>query len=84
MWMVLALVAQQPGDAATVECRAGGAEVLVGERFRRHVPTRAKRLSGATKVRVLWPGAMMTMDYRIDRVNLRVDHRRLITAVSCG
>ena len=79
LMMVLALVQAQPN-----ECRAQPAEVLVGERYRRHVPTRARKLAGASKLRVLWPGQMTTMDYRADRLNIRVDHRRLITAVSCG
>ena len=81
IWMLMALAAQEPAPA---ECRATAAEALVGERYRRHVPTRAKRLSGARTVRVIWPGQAMTTDYREDRLNLRVDHRRLITAVSCG
>lgn len=82
MLMVLAMLVQQPVDA--VECSAGPAEALVGERYRRHVPTRAKRLSGATRVRVIFPGQMMTEDFRSDRINLLVDHRRLITDVRCG
>lgn len=84
MLMVLAMLAQQPMRAEATVCEAAPAEVLVGERYRRHVPTRAKRLSGAKLVRVAWPGQMMTMDFRDDRLTLRVDHRRLITAVSCG
>ena len=84
MWMLLALIAQETIAAEPVACRAAPAEALVGERYRRHVPTRAKKLSGAGKVRVLWPGQMMTKDYRVDRLNIRVNYRRLITAVSCG
>ena len=80
--MIWLLMAAQEPDA--VECRAAPAEVLVGERYRRHVPTRAKQLSGARTVRVMWPGQMMTTDYRPERLNIRVDHRRLITAVTCG
>ena len=82
MWMLLAFLQTAPAEAA--ECRATPAAELVGERYRRGVPTRAKRLSGARTVRVLWPGEMMTTDFRANRVNLRVNHRRLITAVSCG
>lgn len=84
MLMVLALLAQTPAQAEPVECRARPAEVLVGERYRRGVPTRAKTLSGARVVRVQWPGDMLTADYRPDRVTVRVNYRRLITAVSCG
>ena len=82
MLMLLALLAQDAGGVA--ECRARPAEALVGEHYRRHVPTRAKKLSGARSVRVMWPGEMATMDFRPDRLNLRVNYRRVITAVSCG
>jgi hypothetical protein len=82
IWTVLALAQVAPAEAT--ECRAAPAQELVGERYRRRVPTRAKRLSGARTVRVIWPGQMMTMDFRADRVNLRVNYRRLVTAVSCG
>jgi hypothetical protein len=81
MWALL-LMAALPQEAST--CSASPAEVLVGERYRRGVPTRAKRLSGARTVRVIWPGQVTTMDFREDRVNLRVDYRRRITAVRCG
>ena len=79
--MVLALALPQATESV---CAAGPAEVLVGERYRRRVPTRAKRLSGARTVRVLMPGAMATDDFRDDRLNLHVDYRRVITAVRCG
>ncbi len=78
------MLAMMMAQAEPAECRAGPAEVLVGERYRRGVPSRAKALSGARAVRVQWPGTAMTMDYRVDRLNLRVDRRRRITAVSCG
>lgn len=82
--MILALIGQTPGADDAVECRARPAEALVGERYRRHVPTRAKKLSGARTIRVQWPGEMATADYRTDRLSIRVDHRRLITSVRCG
>ncbi|HEU0044740.1 I78 family peptidase inhibitor [Sphingomonas sp.] len=87
LWLlVLAAMPQEevgPQEDAGV-CAAGQAEVLVGERYRRGVPTRAKRLSGARTVRVMWPGQMVTMDFREDRINVRVDYRRRIVAVRCG
>ena len=84
MLFAILLLAHASPQGVDVECRAAPAEALVGQRYRRHVPSRAKALSGASKVRVLWPGQMTTMEYRGDRLNIRVDHRRLITAVSCG
>lgn len=71
-------------DSEQAVCAAGPAEALVGERYRRRVPTRAKRLSGARSVRVVLPGEMVTQDFREDRLTIRVDHQRLITAVRCG
>jgi hypothetical protein len=78
----LLLMSAMPQEAGL--CSASPAEVLVGERYRRGVPTRAKRLSGARTVRVIWPGQAVTLDFREDRLNLRVDYRRRITAVRCG
>ena len=77
--MLLAAV-QEPAGV----CAARPAEVLVGERYRRGVPSRARKLSGARTVRVIYPGQAVTMDFREDRLNLRVDYRRRITAVRCG
>ena len=81
LWLLL--LAATPQEEPGI-CAAGPAEVLVGERYRRGVPTQAKRLSGARTVRVMWPRQIVTMDFREDRVNLRVDRRRRITAVRCG
>lgn len=82
MLAVMLMVAAQAAEPGV--CAAGPAEVLVGERFRRRVPTRAKRLSGARTVRVVHPGEMTTMDFREDRLTIRLDYRRRITAVRCG
>ena len=92
LMLLLALAQTGAGPGATVPsagsgqavCAAEPAEVLVGEHYRRHVPTRAKQLSGARVVRVVMPGEMVTDDFREDRLTIRVDHRRLITAVRCG
>lgn len=80
---LLALLAQEP-PAQVAQCRARPAQALVGERYRRGVPTRAKRMSGARTVRVIWPGQAATMDFREDRLNIELDRGRLITAVRCG
>lgn len=83
--LVLMLAVPQAVDAAADGvCVAGPAEGLVGERYRRGVRTRAKRLSGARSVRVVMPGEVTTQEFQEDRLTLRVDHRRTITAVRCG
>lgn len=83
MMILIALTALAQAEPA-VECRSGPAEALVGERYRRGVPSEAKRLSGARAVRVIWPGEVTTLEFRPDRLTLRVNHRRRITAVRCG
>ncbi len=40
--------------------------------------------SGARTLRWLAPGSMATMDYRQDRLNVRVDGRNFITGLDCG
>ena len=40
--------------------------------------------SGAKVVRVLRPGMMVTMEYRGDRLNLRIDGQGKILSVTCG
>ena len=83
MLLLVAMLAQEPA-VDVMRCRVRPAEALVGEQYRRGVPTRAKRLAGARTVRVIWPGQPVTADYRIDRVSIVVDRRRTITAVRCG
>jgi hypothetical protein len=48
------------------------------------VEAEALRLSGAGTVRWIPMGAMVTMDYRADRLNLRLDRKGRILGVSCG
>ena len=36
------------------------------------------------RVRVIKPGMMVTMDYRLDRVNIEVDADNRVTVVRCG
>ena len=82
--LLMMLVAQDVTPREPGVCAAAPAEVLVGERYRRGVATRARRLSGARIVRTVMPGEMVTMDFREDRLTVRVDYRRRITAVRCG
>ena len=40
--------------------------------------------SGARTLRWLAPGSVATMDYRQDRLNVRVDRRNFVTGLDCG
>jgi hypothetical protein len=65
-------------------CDASKAQKLVGRARSAKLGAEALRLSGATALRWIPPGAMVTMDYREDRVNLRLDARDKVVKVDCG
>ena len=65
-------------------CDAARAKHLVGRKRSPRVEAEALRLSGAASARWIPPGMMVTMDYRPDRLNLRLDRHRRILHVSCG
>jgi hypothetical protein len=65
-------------------CDAAKAKTLIGRKRSPAVEREALRLSGAAKVRWIPAGAMVTMDYRPARLNLRLDRRGRILSVNCG
>ncbi len=65
----------QPADA----CGAGAYQYLVGQPG---VLLDGKRF--VQEVRVIQPGQPVTMDFRADRLNFRLDGRDVIVEVSCG
>ena len=65
-------------------CDAGKAKAVVGHTRSPAVERAALRLSGATIVRWIPKGSALTMDYRPDRLDLRLDRRGRIVRVSCG
>jgi len=66
------------------KCSTDGLDVLIGKKRTVDVDARAKELSRARLLRWILPGQMVTMDYRTDRLNLRVGPDGRITQVSCG
>lgn len=67
-----------------VECNAAAVQGLVGRQESSELAAEAQRLSGARAVRVLRPGQMITMEYRADRLNIRIDTRQKVLAMTCG
>jgi Peptidase inhibitor I78 family len=65
-------------------CRAEAAQRFVGQQSDRATVQAAVAASGAKTVRVIKPDMMVTMDYRGDRLNIRVDASDKIIEVSCG
>ena len=80
------------GCATTPPAEAGGggkcdsakAQTLIGRARSAKVSAEALRLSGATALRWIAPGTMVTMDYRENRVNLRVDSAGKVVKVDSG
>ncbi|HEX9948491.1 MAG TPA: I78 family peptidase inhibitor [Allosphingosinicella sp.] len=66
------------------KCDAAKAQKLIGRTRSAAVGAEALRLSGAKSLRWIAPGTMVTMDYREDRLNLRLDPKNKVVKVDCG
>lgn len=65
-------------------CDADRAQAFVGRHADSDTQQAAMAASGAKVVRVLRPGMMVTLEYRGDRLNLRIDGQGKILSVTCG
>jgi hypothetical protein len=65
----------EPADA----CGAGAYRYLVGQ-----PGVLLDGMRFAQEVRVIQPGTPVTMDFRADRLNFRLDARDVIREVTCG
>lgn len=65
-------------------CGAGKIGDLVGKSMAATMEANIRKRSGARTIRVLPPGAMATMDFRPDRLNIDVDDKGIVTSLRCG
>ncbi len=65
-------------------CSTASLEDLVGREASEQTVAEARKRAKAALVRLKPPGAMVTMDYRPDRLNLTLDAQNRITALNCG
>ena len=85
--LLLAACASQPSDQAappTAACDADAAQAWIGKPATEANVQAAFKASGANTLRALKPGQPMTMDYRMDRVNVLQDAAGNIEKISCG
>lgn len=76
---------QQPAPIpAVVECDANRVLYLKGKQRAAIDASEALRHAGAKTLRWVEPGAAVTMDFRVDRLNLHVDEAGIITDARCG
>jgi hypothetical protein len=66
------------------ECDAAPAQRYVGQKADSSVVQAALTATKAKQVRVIKPDMMVTMDFRSDRLNVRVDDDGKIIAITCG
>ena len=70
-----------PSDHA---CNAAPAQSLIGRSASPALADEARRLSGARVWRWLRPGQIVTMEFRADRLNIRLDAQDRVEGLSCG
>ncbi|VVT03037.1 conserved exported hypothetical protein [Sphingomonas sp. EC-HK361] len=67
-----------------VRCDASAIGDLIGKPADATLATEALRRSGARTIRWLHPDTAMTMDYRVDRLNVKMDLKNVVTGFTCG
>jgi hypothetical protein len=72
------------GSTAGGTCDGAKAQGLVGAAAKAELGARALKMSGARTIRWVRPGDVVTMDFREDRLNIELDERGQVKALSCG
>lgn len=70
--------------ATEVSCSIDGLGDAVGKPYSAQSAELLKSRSGSKTMRVIRPGMAVTMDYRVDRLNIELDARNIVTRVNCG
>lgn len=71
-------------EAGAGKCNVARAQNFIGALGTADLGTALLKRSGARTIRWLAPGTAATMDYRQDRLNVRVDGRNFVTGLDCG
>lgn len=78
-------VSSGAGAGATLSCAVTPeVQALLGKAATPALVAEAQRLSGARAVRRVEPNSAVTMDYRVDRLNVHVDAQGSVERVDCG
>ena len=70
-----------PKDAA---CAPDGLDLFLGKKATPELGVIMLKASGAKTLRWVAPGMAVTMDYRVDRLNVDLDEKNMVTRVHCG
>ena len=71
-------------DESRGACNADGLDNLVGRQATTELGAEAMRRSGATRLRWIQPGDVVTMDYSESRLNIHLDSRNRVERLICG
>ena len=83
--ILLGACATAPEQApAAGTCDAAPIQDLVGKRYDAALGTDGQARSGARGVRVIRPGQAVTMDYRVDRLNIELNAGETVISLRCG
>lgn len=72
------------GETPGYTCRSGPYEEFIGQVATSEVGARLLRASGARTIRWVQPGMQVTMDYREDRLTVRLASNNRIVTARCG
>jgi hypothetical protein len=79
-----ATASEMPSEQSTDACQTSQLATLLGQDATGAIILKARQLSGAKTVRVIEPGAMVTMDFRTDRLNVELGKNNKIIRFRCG
>ena len=66
------------------QCVTEPARWAIGQAATADVVERIRVDTGSAEVRVIHPGDVITMDYKSQRVNVKVNERNAIIGITCG
>lgn len=71
-------------DDPRYACSTTNLGSLVGQPATQRLGTEALRISNSRTIRWIRPGDAVTMDYRLDRLNIMLDAANVVTSFNCG
>lgn len=66
------------------DCRNNGFERFVGQRATAELGAQLQQASGARSIQWIQPGQMVTMEFRSDRLRVRLGAGNLVVGANCG
>lgn len=75
---------QPPAPAVPTGCDAGKLHDLIGKPYETSQADTLRNKANARLIRVIRPGNVVTMDFRQDRLNVKLDASNRVTGLNCG